>query len=495
MNLQEVPSASLSACVPAGDAPLPLDLAAVLVALNSHAMLSVADVHGRITYVNDKFCEISGYAPQELLGADHSLIRSLEHPPSFYAEMWSTITAGKTWRGQICNTRKDHSCYWVETSITPVLGADGLPVQYVAIRTDITHRKEAELRLRASEARLEEVHRIAALGSWEYCPATGDLLWTDQVYAIYGRDPATFRPHVSDFFGMAHPEDRAALAEAEQVALRTGETEITHRIIRPDGEVRYVLERARATFDAHGQAVRLNGTVQDVTAAHRAEQALATARAEAERTRHLNDTRLQVVRRLGRAAEYRDNETGGHVVRMSTVSALLARCMGWSPEQCELILHASPMHDVGKIGVPDSILLKPGKLTEAEWAAMRAHAEIGAELLGDDDSDLLKMAREIALTHHEKWDGSGYPRGLAGKDIPLVGRIVAVADVFDALVSARPYKAAWPLEKALAYLRDSAGTHFDPEVVACFMHNLPAILELHARYADPQESAERQARC
>lgn len=204
------------------------------------------------------------------------------------------------------------------------------------------------------------------------------------------------------------------------------------------------------------------------------------------RTEELNQTRLQVVQRLGRAAEYRDNETGYHIIRMSRFSALLAKKMGWSESDCELMLHASPMHDIGKIGIPDAILLKPGKFEPAEWETMKTHAAIGAELLAGDDSPLLQLAREIALTHHEKWDGTGYPKQLAGEAIPLSGRIVAVADVFDALTSSRPYKKAWSVEAATDNLRENAGSHFDPAVVACFLEELPRILEIRNQHLEPE---------
>jgi putative two-component system response regulator len=206
-----------------------------------------------------------------------------------------------------------------------------------------------------------------------------------------------------------------------------------------------------------------------------------------QRTAELNQTRLQVVQRLGRAAEYRDNETGYHIIRMSQTSALLARKLGWSDADCELMLNASPMHDIGKIGIPDPILLKPGKLEPTEWEIMKTHAAIGAELLDGDDSGLLRLAREIALTHHEKWDGSGYPQALAGEAIPQSGRIVAVADVFDALTSARPYKKAWTVEAAEAYVRDNPGSHFDPAVAACFLDSLPEILAIRDRHQEPEE--------
>lgn len=198
----------------------------------------------------------------------------------------------------------------------------------------------------------------------------------------------------------------------------------------------------------------------------------------------LKRTRLQVVQRLGRAAEYKDNETGMHVLRMSHYSKVLALAYGFNEEQAEILLHAAPMHDIGKIGIPDSIMLKPARLTEEEFAVMKTHPQIGAEILGDADSELLVIARSVALTHHEKWDGSGYPNGLAGGDIPVEGRIVAIADVFDALTSKRPYKEAWSVEKTIDYIEQQSGIHFEPKLVELLKQNLPEILEIKARWQD-----------
>lgn len=207
------------------------------------------------------------------------------------------------------------------------------------------------------------------------------------------------------------------------------------------------------------------------------------------RTDELKRSRLQVVQRLGMAAEYRDEETGNHILRMSHISALLARSIGWSEADSELLLHASPMHDIGKIGIPDAILLKPGKFEPAEWEIMKTHATIGGALLDGDDSDLMRMAREIALTHHEKWDGSGYPEGLAGEAIPQAGRIAALADVFDALTSERPYKKAWKVEDAVELIKENSGKHFDPQLVEVFLQELPEILLIRERFSEP-DSAE-----
>lgn len=198
----------------------------------------------------------------------------------------------------------------------------------------------------------------------------------------------------------------------------------------------------------------------------------------------LRQTRLEIVQRLGLAAEYKDNETGLHVIRMSHYSQVLARAAGYSEAQAEELLHAAPMHDVGKIGIPDAILRKRGALDEDEWRVMRSHVTIGARIIGEHPSGLLRTAQRIALGHHEKWDGSGYPLGLAGEAIPLEARIVAIADVFDALTSVRPYKAAWTVKDALDLLRRESGRHFDPRLVELFMGCLPDVLAIKARWAE-----------
>ncbi len=225
-----------------------------------------------------------------------------------------------------------------------------------------------------------------------------------------------------------------------------------------------------------------------------------------KRTAELLTSRTELIHCLARLAEYRDNETGRHVVRVGRYSGLLARQLGLSDEVCELIEHAAPLHDIGKIGIPDAILLKEGKLTPEEFEIMQRHVALGKgafepmsahemkafrshTILGEmmvnvESSPLLTMAAEISLTHHERWDGNGYPIGLAGEEIPLSGRIVAVADVFDALSNKRPYKPAFPIDKCFAILDEESGSHFDPRVVTAFKHVRDAILQVRIELAD-----------
>ncbi|CDL00300.1 Response regulator receiver modulated metal dependent phosphohydrolase [Magnetospirillum gryphiswaldense MSR-1 v2] len=201
-----------------------------------------------------------------------------------------------------------------------------------------------------------------------------------------------------------------------------------------------------------------------------------------ERTREVRETQLQIIERLGQAGEYRDEETGMHVMRMSHSCQMLALAAGLGAARAELILYATPMHDVGKIGIPDNILLKPGRHAPEERKIMETHVSIGAQIIGEHKSELLMMARNVALCHHEKWDGSGYPQGLKGEDIPIEARIAAICDVFDALTSSRPYKEAWPLEKAVALVKDQSGKHFDPMLVEVFLGILHEIVALREQF-------------
>lgn len=204
------------------------------------------------------------------------------------------------------------------------------------------------------------------------------------------------------------------------------------------------------------------------------------------RTSELENTRQEAILRLGRAAEYRDNETGMHVIRMSRLSAKLAQEIGLPPEECQLILQASPMHDVGKIGIPDEILLKPGKLNDEEWVIMKKHPEIGAEILSGSHSKVMQMAESIAMTHQERWDGSGYPRQLKGEEIPLTGRIVAICDVFDALTSKRYYKEAFSIEKSMEIIEEGSGKDFEPLLVSAFKKALPKMIRIVQELPDDE---------
>ncbi|TBW38029.1 HD domain-containing protein [Siculibacillus lacustris] len=212
-----------------------------------------------------------------------------------------------------------------------------------------------------------------------------------------------------------------------------------------------------------------------------------------EKTRHLLEREREIVWRLSRATERRDNDTGAHIVRMGLISGIVAEAMGLPESDCRMIEIAAQMHDVGKVGIPDEILFKPGRLTPDERVIMETHALLGWEILHGSDSPLIRLAAEVAVSHHEKWDGTGYPHRLAGEAIPLVGRICALADVFDALMAVRPYKQAWSLDKAAEFIEQNSGTHFDPACVAAFFSRIEDIIAVIETERDPQTVDVRAA--
>lgn len=280
---------------------------------------------------------------------------------------------------------------------------------------------------------------------------------------------------------MIHAEDRESFAQAfEESALSIEPLQWQGRIDATYGVTRWIQVVARPEFQRNGD-VHWSGIVTDIDALKAAEgEILETNRTleskVVERTEDLLRAQIEMLNRLGKAAEARDDDTGAHISRVAEVSGILAQAMEMSRVECEMIRQASPMHDIGKISVPDAILLKPGRLTEDEFETMRSHAIEGSRMLEGGTTALVQMAEAIARTHHERWDGSGYPHGIKGEEIPLVGRIVAVADVFDALLSERPYKRAWSVDEAVREIARGAGAHFDPGVVDAFLATLPEVL-------------------
>ncbi len=274
-------------------------------------------------------------------------------------------------------------------------------------------------------------------------------------------DPVTARIPVIFLTALNSTED-------ERKGFEAGAVDFINKPFQPET----LLARVRTHLALYAQERHLDGLVRERTAALEA------------KTVELESTRLQVIRQLGRAAEFKDDDTGTHVIRMSHYSRLLAEAAGLSSDRVDLIYKASPMHDIGKLGIADSILKKPGKLTDEEFAAMQKHPAIGAGIIGRQGSELLEVARVVALTHHEKWNGRGYPRGKVGEDIPIEGRIVAIADVFDALTSTRPYKPAWTIERTLEVMTKDAGTHFDPSLIPVFFERLPDILAVKQQYGE-----------
>lgn len=319
-------------------------------AVDRSSIVSKTDKKGRIIYANEKFCAISGFSHDELIGKPHSMVRHKDMPKQAFKEMWATILKGNPWHGVVKNRTKDGSYYWVDATINPILDHKGRIEEFIAIRSDIT------------------------------------------------------------------------------------------------------------------ETIRLH--------------------------EELEQTQQEMISRIGEIGETRSRETGYHVRRVAEYSRLLARKYGLDDDDATVLASASPMHDIGKVGIPDLILNKPGPLTSEEWDIMRTHCKIGYDLFRDSAKPLLKAASIIAHEHHEKYDGSGYPRGLAGEDIHIFGRITALADVFDALGSDRCYKKAWELEPILALLKEERGKHFDPVLVDIFFNHLNEFLAIRDAYTDSVDKEE-----
>ncbi len=251
------------------------------------------------------------------------------------------------------------------------------------------------------------------------------------------------------------PRSAAAVAKDDTVTVEVSRTDLATLFAEnPDAAMSVVGALARSTTQAKEQVTLMNRFLDQKVR---------------ERTEEVRETQLEVIRRLGRAAEFRDDDTGEHIYRMSHYSGALARAVGFTDEEAEHLLIAAPMHDVGKIGIPDRVLLKPGKLEEDEWDVMRAHTIMGAQMLAGSNSSAIQLARQIALEHHERWDGRGYPHNLKGTEICVEARICTIADVFDALTSRRPYKDPWTFDDALQEIENCSGTMFDPDLAAAFV--------------------------
>lgn len=313
-------------------------------AINESNILSKTNIKGTITFVNDKFCNISGYSKEELIGNNHNLIRHSDMDESVFIELWKTISRGNSWSGIIKNRKKDNSAYWVSTTIIPIKNKHNKIKEYIAIRHDLTK-----------------------------------------------------------------------------------------------------------VFELHAE---------------------------------VEDTQREIVYKLGEVGETRSKETGNHVKRVAQYSKDLALLYGLDIKEAQILFDASPMHDIGKVGIPDEILKKPTKLTKKEFEIMKTHAEIGYKLLKGSKRPVLKAAAIVAKEHHEKYDGSGYPRGIKGEDIHIYGRITALADVFDALGSHRYYKKAWEDDRIIDLLISEKGKHFDPALVDLFMDNLDLFLKTRNKYVD-----------
>lgn len=452
-------------------------------AVDTTSILSKADLQGKITFVNKKFCELSKYKEEELLGQSHSILRHPDMPKETFANLWETIQNKKTWRGKVKNKAKDGSSYTVDATIIPIVNSNDEIIEYVGLRYDITeleqYKELLEVNLDNKEMDLaQKVHMLE-----EYEKAINES-------ATFSRTDKNGRlVHVNDNFCKISGYSREELIGNSHNIVRHPDMskdvfkelwktikakKIWKGIIKnitKEGKTNHMSTTIVPILDLNGQIVEYMSIRFEVSD-------LINLQKEIE------DTQKEVVYTMGAIGESRSKETGNHVKRVAEYSKVLAKLYGMDEDKAEMLRQASPMHDIGKVAIPDAILNKPGKLDAQEWTIMQTHSKLGYNMLKHSDRELLQAAATVAYEHHEKWDGSGYPRGLKAKEIHIYGRITSIADVFDALGSDRCYKKAWELDKILQLFQDERGKHFDPELVDLFFDHLDKFLEIRDLYKD-----------
>ena len=449
--------------------------------IDSSSIVSKTDLKGNITYVNDNFCKVSGYSKEELLRKNHNIVRHPDMKQAIFKDLWHDIkNLKKTWQGVIKNQKKNGSHYWVQTTISPVLDTFGDIIEFVALRNDITTEQDYKLSL---EKDLNIVtDQVFYNEQYEYGISTMvPIIKTDIDNKINSINEAFSRLSgysIEDLKGIncsiLRDEKHKLNRDCEEVAKEVKANKTVRKVFTnvDSNSNKYITDIFfYPIVDKDSNVVEIMQIMHDVTEIHQLNE-------------DIINTQKEVVFTMGAIGETRSKETGLHVKRVAEYSYLLAKLSGLSEEDAQLLRQSSPMHDIGKVGIADSILNKPGKLTHEEFEIMKSHAELGYQMLRYSNKPILEASATIAYSHHEKWDGSGYPLQLVGKDIPIFGRITAVADVFDALGHDRCYKKAWEIDDILKLFKEQRGKHFDPILIDLFFNNLEKFLDIKNNLKD-----------
>jgi PAS domain S-box-containing protein len=450
------------------------------IAIDESSLVSKTDAKGIITYVNETFCKLSGYSKEELLGKPHSIVRHPDVSSSVFKDLWQTIKNKQTWKGIIKNRKKNGEEYYVQSTVTPIIDADHNIVEYIAIRTDITeletYKKLLEDNLNISNNSLYQLT--------QYEEAITDFIAvvktnTKNTITYVNENFVTLSGYSkNELLGMSCKDFRAEqhkkngdcdsivekLKNQKKLTMIFENISKTNKHFFTDTHIYPLVDKKGTTLEH----LHLMYDITDVITLHK----------------EIENTQKEIIYKMGEIAESRSKETGNHVKRVANYSKLLAQLAGLNEKDADILYIASPMHDIGKVGIPDAILNKPGKLTDEEFEIMKSHSEIGFNILKNSNKPIVKAASVIAYTHHEKFNGTGYPKGTKGKNIHIFGRITAIADVFDALGSDRCYKKAWELEKILELFEDEKGKHFDPELIDLFLSNIDKFLDIRNQFID-----------
>ena len=449
------------------------------------SIVSKADFKGNITYVNEAFCKISGYKEEELIGKPHNIVRHPDMDSSVFKEMWHTIKDLKQpWSGIVKNRKKDGNFYWVQTIINPILDENGNILEFIGIRTDITEIEKTKEYLKdqydISQNNFQEVMNLSKL--YENAIEESNIILrlntnkiityaNEEFYKISGFTK-------EELVGKNYYYIRNVSSNDDSYILKMWEELSNGNIwkgqisnIFKDGKTHHFIAIVVPIINLNGEIIEYMSIRKEITEVIKLHE-------------ELEDTQREIIYKMGEIGESRSNETGNHVKRVANYSKLLATLYGLNEKECDILFTASPMHDIGKVGIPDAILNKAGKLDDDEWKIMRKHCVIGYNILKNSKREILKAAAIVAMEHHEKWDGTGYPRKIKEKEIHIYGRITAIADVFDALGSDRCYKKAWEDEEIFELLKEQKGKHFDPELIDLFFENIDKFIEIRDRYKD-----------
>jgi PAS domain S-box-containing protein len=453
-------------------------------------IVSKTDKKGIITYVNKGFEEISGYKEKEVLGKHYSITTHPDMSSSFLKKRLKTVTINKKpWFGKVKGITKKGNNYYVNTVINPILDKDGNILEFIAIRNDITKIEKTKNRYKKRYSitadKFDEVIAISKL--YEYAIERSNIILrvsldkkityaNDLFYKVsgYTKKELLEKPYSI----IKHPDYKKESIDNIFNTVDKGNIwKGTIKNISKTNKPFYSIATVVPIKNKDGEILEYMEIRQDITE-------VITLHEE------LEDTQREVIYKMGEIGERRSEETGYHVKRVAEYSKLLAVKAGLKEKEAEILKQASPMHDIGKVGIADSILNKKGKLTKEEFEKMKEHVLIGYEMLKNSNRPILKASAIVAHEHHEKYDGTGYPRGIKGNEIHIYGRITAICDVFDALGSDRPYKKAWDLKEILKLFKKERGKHFDPFLIDIFFKNLDGFLKIRDEISETNNNIE-----
>ena len=453
--------------------------------IDESSIVSKTDKNGIITYVNDHFIKLSGYSKDELIGKKHNIVHHADMNKDIFKEMWKTIKNDKlSWEGRIKNRKKNGEYYWVYAYIKPILDINNNIIEFIALRNDITQTEEYKEILNNKLTNT----RKSLKDNMKYTKQYEDAI--DKFTAVLKTDKNNYITYVNDKFceisGFSKDEligvnckdirdiKHIENDDCKMISEKLANHEIVSILftnINKNSSAYYVDTVIYPIIDSYNNVAEHLHLMYDITELHNIHQ-------------EIEDTQKEIVYKMGEIGESRSKETGNHVRRVANYSKLLGTLYGLDDEQIEILFTASPMHYIGKVGIPDDILKKPGKLTFDEFKIMKTHSIIGRRVLRKSKRPILQAAEIVAYQHHEKYDGSGYPQGIKGENIHIFGRITALADVFDALGSDRCYKKAWDDEKIFKLFKDEKGKHFDPKLIDLFFEHKDKFLEIRDQYTD-----------